>query len=363
MTDASTNAIEQSANIFDRLSSVMSKVYAPNKKNLPIGIDDLSDLDADAIGQAFGLLAGDTDVEINVEHLFNVVTDDCGLVEKILAAGLGLGKDGQPAVVSGGNEFPATCTPAGVVVGDVTFSIIVDSETKTTTLGDVEYEFYPAKAESFVVINGESVSLEIPVLVNSREPHTKPMLASALKSNELAVKFLRAPMSFGNTYNAAELGLGTFPLVGMKFIMCNGKNGKYPRAIGILSTGDQVWMDGTLETQVLRRRWQPVNGREALAVRTDDGWKLKDRSRPVYLNILGLEEYESRTDKSIRTKVKGNISENPLPNFDGFSMLPDQKQPVAATKAIASASVESAPVSVEAITAVVPEVVEQSLPF
>jgi hypothetical protein len=122
-------------------------------------------------------------------------------------------------------------------------------------------------------------------------------------------------------------------------------------------------MDGTLETQVLRRRWQPVNGREALAVRTDDGWKLKDRSRPVYLNILGLEEYESRTDKSIRTKVKGNISENPLPNFDGFSMLPDQKQPVAATKAIASASVESAPVSVEAITAVVPEVVEQSLPF
>jgi hypothetical protein len=41
-------------------------------------------------------------------------------------------------------------------------------------------------------------------------------------------------------------------------------------------------------------------------------------------------------------------------------MLPDQKQPVT-VKAIAPASVESAPVSVEAITAVVPEVVEQFL--
>lgn len=329
------DALGQSSNVFDRLGSLMEAIYEPNKK-VQCGLDDLNDIEADALAQAFGMLIGDRDIELDTDHLFDVKTDDCGMVDRIYAAGLGLNSAGDGvAVLSGSNEFPATCTPNGIICGDVTFSVIVDSESKTTTIGDQEYEIFPAKCEGFVEIDGEQVSLEMPVLISAKTPHTKPILVNAFKSDSKAIEFLRRPMAFGNTYSSAELGIGSFPLVGVKFLACEGKNGKYPRAIGQLASGDEVWLDGSISTQILNKRWQPISGKTLLSTRTETGWELKDKSRPVHLNVVGLEEYENRSGE-MRVRVKGNVSVKPLPSFAGFTALPGQKA-TAPTPAIAPA--------------------------
>jgi hypothetical protein len=134
----------------------------------------------------------------------------------------------------------------------------------------------------------------------------------------------------GSTYvNLDILGVGTYPVIGLKAIMCTRGDGQqYPKRILLLDGGFGVWADGVLDKQL--QNFVPRKGREAIGHATEDGWMLNPGQAPLYLEIAGI-RYEEKTIRNKETgkdetktfsRVSARVVIEAPKNFNGFSPFP-----------------------------------------
>ena len=352
---ADGSGFEVAGNILAQISSLYTVDLAPNSKTV-LGVNDLDEYEAELAGELFAELMGESEgVDFNPDKLFYVKADESGFVAEVYTASFGLNKDGTGlCAIAGDNEFPATITPAGVQVGNVVLTPEVESTAKTYTRKDEKFEFFPTKLSGLVKISGEEFLIEMLVWLD-KTVGVKPVeIKKVFRSGgEPLHKILSRP-SAGATYvNLDVLGIGNYPVIGLKTILCQRGDGQqYPKRILLLDGGFGVWCDGILDRQL--QTFVPRKGREAIGHATEDGWMLNPGQAPLYLEIAGIryeeKTYKDKTTGKDETKTFSRVSARVVmaapKNFDGFSPFPAldaEGKPIATAPALEATKAALAP--------------------